>query len=113
MILPHITLQLSSDVAFQWSGGQRLGNSIEVKTEPLGVRGMVLLDIDAGLQGHNAHAEVAPAVIPSRLPHCANDTPFGPVVMVADDETELTDELCDYLGRYGRLDCTTNSKPGT
>jgi DNA-binding response OmpR family regulator len=62
---------------------------------------MVLLDIDTGLQGHHPHAEAAPAAIPSGLPHCANDTPFGPVVMVADDETELTDELCDYLGRYG------------
>lgn len=35
------------------------------------------------------------------LPSVANDVAIGPVVMVADDETDLTDELCDYLSRYG------------
>lgn len=37
----------------------------------------------------------------SVLPVVANDVSIGPVVMVADDEVDLTDELCDYLSRYG------------
>ena len=35
------------------------------------------------------------------LPVVANDVSMGPVVMIADDEVELTDEICDYLSRYG------------
>lgn len=48
----------------------------------------------------NTAEAVQPAVAGS-LPEVANDVAIGPVVMVADDEIELTDELCDYLGRYG------------
>lgn len=46
-------------------------------------------------------AEAAPASVRVDLPNVANDVAIGPVVMVADDEIDLTDELCDYLGRYG------------
>ena len=55
---------------------------------------MFLLNTDTSL---HQNAQTAP----SALPQGANDTAIGPVVMVADDETDLTDELCDYLGRYG------------
>jgi len=48
----------------------------------------------------NTADAVQPAVAGS-LPEAANDVAMGPVVLVADDETELTDELCDYLGRNG------------
>ncbi len=51
-----------------------------------------------------AFANTADAVQPAiagSLPQVANDVAIGPVVMVADDEIELTDELCDYLGKYG------------
>jgi DNA-binding response OmpR family regulator len=35
------------------------------------------------------------------MPSAANDGDTGPVILVADDETELTREICDYLSRYG------------
>ena len=46
-------------------------------------------------------AETLQAVVVAALPVVANDVAIGPVVLVADDEVDLTDELCDYLGKYG------------
>jgi len=48
----------------------------------------------------SAMAETA-ASLPVSLPTVANDVAIGPVVMIADDEIDLTDEICDYLSRYG------------
>ena len=66
---------------------------------------MFLLNIDSGPQGHTAHAETAPAT----RHQDTNGMAIGPVVMVADDETDLTDELCGYLGRYGIQPIAANS----
>lgn len=43
----------------------------------------------------------AVAEVAAVLPLVANDVAIGPVVMIADDEVDLTDEICDYLSRYG------------
>ena len=47
----------------------------------------------------NVAAAVAEPIV--SLPMVANDVAMGPVVLIADDEVELTDEICDYLSRYG------------
>ncbi|MBC7431691.1 MAG: response regulator transcription factor [Rubritepida sp.] len=47
----------------------------------------------------NVAAAVAEPMV--SLPMVANDVAMGPVVLIADDEVELTDEICDYLSRYG------------
>lgn len=48
----------------------------------------------------NVAAAVA-VPLTSALPDVANDVAIGPIVMVADDEIDLTDEICDYLSRHG------------
>jgi DNA-binding response OmpR family regulator len=70
---------------------------------------MFLLNMNYNSQGRAAPADVGSAVFPPGLPSGANDTAIGPVVMVADDEIDLTDELCDYLGRYGIQPIAANS----
>ncbi len=49
----------------------------------------------------SAAVAVAPVVPAATLPNVANDVAIGPVILVADDEEQLTGELCDYLARYG------------
>jgi DNA-binding response OmpR family regulator len=62
---------------------------------------MLLLNMDRATQASTTHGEPAGPSISAGLPPGANDTAIGPVVMVADDETDLTDEICSYLGRNG------------
>ena len=62
---------------------------------------MFVLNTNRNQQSRAAPAKAEVAAIPAGLPQGANDKTIGPVVMVADDETDLTDELCDYLGRNG------------
>ena len=52
---------------------------------------MLLLNMDRATQASTTHGEPAGASISAGLPTGANDTAIGPVVMVADDETDLTD----------------------
>ena len=42
-------------------------------------------------------------------PSPANDGDTGPVILVADDESELTREICDYLARYGMQPVPVNT----
>ncbi len=63
----------------------------------------------------SAAQQQAPGPVPGPLaeqglvPPAANDAAVGPVILVADDETELTDEICDYLSRYGLQPVPVNS----
>jgi DNA-binding response OmpR family regulator len=43
------------------------------------------------------------------MPAPANDGDSGPVILVADDESDLTQEICDYLARYGMQPVPVNS----
>lgn len=43
------------------------------------------------------------------MPSPANDGDTGPVILVADDESELTHEICDYLARYGMQPVPVNT----
>ncbi|WP_164867948.1 response regulator transcription factor [Rhodovarius crocodyli] len=56
-----------------------------------------------------AQQQAPVALTGNDAPAAANDAAIGPVILVADDETELTDEICDYLSRYGLQPVPVNS----